>query len=121
MDNLMKFAAISALACGLALASVAADAQVYYTINGQPVTYEVQRYMALNGLPPGHYWLDRDGYWGVVGESRPLGNIHSGTYFSGSGSGEQASNGWSHYNNHAGTWVGGDNKGCIYTPNWSNC
>ena len=68
MDSLMKFVATSALACGLALASVPADARVAYTINARPVTYEVQHYMAMNGLPPGHYWLDRAGTW-VGGDS----------------------------------------------------
>ena len=77
--------------------------------------------MASNGLQPGNYWLTEDGYWGVMGNSQPVGNIYSGTYFSGSGSGEQGSNGWSHTNNAADYWVGGDANGCVYTPDWSNC
>ena len=121
MRTLTNIAAAAAVASGLAMVSLPATAQVYYTINGQAAPYDVQQYMASNGLPPGHYWLDRQGYWGMVGNPNPLGNIYAGTYIAGSGSGEQASNGWSHYNNNAGTWVGGDSNGCVYTPNWSNC
>ncbi len=29
--------------------------------------------------------------------------------------------GWSHYDNMSGTWVGGDNNGCYYASDWSNC
>jgi hypothetical protein len=114
-------AAAAALAAALGSTALPAAAQGYYTINGQPASYDVALYMASNGLPPGHYWLDGQGSWGVMGDPRPYGNIYSGTYHSGSGSGEQAPNGWSHYNNSADYWVGGDNNGCIYTPDWSNC
>lgn len=38
------------------------------------------------------------------------------------GSGERNRNGsWSHYNRTSRYGVGGDGKGCYYTPNWSNC
>jgi hypothetical protein len=121
MRTLTNIAAAVLMASGLAAASVPADAQTSYTINGRPAPVDVQRYMAMNRLPPGHYWLDRRGYWGVAGSPNPVGNIYAGSYASRHGSGGQASNGWSHYSNSAGTWVGGDNNGCVYTPNWSNC
>lgn len=121
MRQLKSFMAVAAIAAGLAMATLPAAAQVYYTINGQPVTAEVQAYMAANGLPLGHYWLDDQGYWGMVGNPNPIGNIYAGSYAAGSGSGEQAPNGWTHYNPNAGYWVGGDANGCVYTPDWSNC
>ena len=121
MISLKRLTLCAAAAIGIAALSVPSMADVYYTINGQPAPYEWQVYMASNGLVPGHYWLTEDGYWGVMGNSRPLGNIYSGTYFSGSGSGEQGSNGWSHTNNAADYWVGGDANGCVHTPEWSNC
>jgi hypothetical protein len=55
--------------------------------------------MAQNGLPAGDYWLDTQGYWGVMGNWQPLGNINPGSTVSRYGSGEQGSNGWSHYDN----------------------
>jgi hypothetical protein len=109
------------IVAGLATAALPAAAQTYYTINGQPAPSDVQIYMAQNGLPAGDYWLDSQGYWGVMGNSQPLGNIYSGSYVSRYGSGEQGSNGWSHQDNMSGTWVGGDNNGCYYSGDWSNC
>src|SRR5215475_427310 len=53
--------------------------------------------------------------------AQPLGNVNSGTYFSRYGSGEQGSNGWSHYDSMSGTSVGGDSNGCYYAGDWSNC
>lgn len=125
MRTLKAFAATLALALALAgplaLHPAPAEAQVYYTINGQPASAQVQLYLAQNGLPPGHYWLNTQGYWGVVGNPNPLGNVYAGTSVGRGHSGEQARNGWVHRNDNAGTWVGGDANGCIYTPNWSNC
>jgi len=109
------------LAAGIALVALPAAAQTYYTVNGQPAPYDVQFYMARNGLPPGDYWLDGQGYWGVMGNPNPLGNIHGGSYASPNGSGEQGSNGWSHYDNLNDFSVGGDNNGCYYAGDWSNC
>ncbi|MGH6959812.1 MAG: hypothetical protein ACREE7_04950 [Dongiaceae bacterium] len=31
------------------------------------------------------------------------------------------SNGWSHYDKPSELWVGGDNNGCDYASDWSNC
>ena len=121
MKMLKTGIAAATIAAGLALAALPATAQNYYTINGQIPSYDVQLYMAQNGLPAGDYWLDGQGYWGVMGDARPLGNIYSGSYVSRYGSGEQSSNGWSHYDNMSGTWVGGDSNGCYYTADWSNC
>jgi len=113
--------AAATIVAGLACVALPAVAQSYYTINGQPAPYDVQIYMAQNGLPAGDYWLDGQGYWGVMGNSQPLGNIYSGSAVSRYGSGEQGSNGWSHYDNMSGTWVGGDSNGCYYASDWSNC
>jgi hypothetical protein len=121
MYSLKCLTLCAAAAIGIAALSVPSMAEMYYTINGQPAPYEWQVYMASNGLQPGNYWLTEDGYWGVMGNSKPGGNIFSGTYFSGSGSGEQGSNGWSHTNSAADYWVGGDANGCVYTTEWSNC
>jgi hypothetical protein len=118
MRKLTLAISAAALAAGIALP---AAAQTYYTINGQPAPYDVQLYMAQNGLPPGHYWLDERGYWGVWGNPNPVGNIYSGSYTSRYGSGEQGANGWSHYDNMYGFSVGGDSNGCIYADGWSNC
>jgi hypothetical protein len=121
MRTLMHALAAAALAAGVVVAALPAAAQTYYTINGQPAPDDVQLYMAQNGLPAGDYWLDAQGYWGVMGNPNPWGNIYSGSYVSRYGSGEQGSNGWSHYDNMSGTWVGGDSNGCYYTAEWSNC
>lgn len=120
MRNL-KHAAAAVLAVGIAVAALPAAAQTYYTVNGQPASYEVQLYMAQNGLPPGDYWLDGQGYWGAVGDPNPWGNIYGGSYVSRNGSGEQGSNGWSHYDNLNDFSVGGDGNGCYYADGWSNC
>src|SRR4051812_25472077 len=60
----------------LATAAMPAAAQALYTINGRPPPYDVVRYMATHGLPPGDYWLDAYGNWGAVGIAQPLGNIY---------------------------------------------
>ncbi|MGE0118204.1 MAG: hypothetical protein AB7S71_03045 [Dongiaceae bacterium] len=109
------------LVAGVALAALPSAAETYYTVNGQPAPADLQIYMAQNGLPPGHYWLDAQGYWGVMDDPNPRGNIYGGGYVSRYGSGEQGSNGWSHYDNTSGAWVGGDSNGCYYAGEWSNC
>jgi hypothetical protein len=121
MQRLKARIAAATIVAGLACVALPAAAQTYYSINGQVAPYDVQLYMAQNGLPAGDYWLDGQGYWGVMGNAQPLGNIYSGSTVSRYGSGEQGSNGWSHYDNMSGTWVGGDNNGCYYTSDWSNC
>ena len=120
MQRLKARIVAATVAAGLASAAPVA-AQTYYTINGQPAPSDVEIYMAQNGLPAGDYWLDAQGYWGVMGNSQPLGNVYSGSTVSRYGSGEQGSNGWSHYDNMSGTWVGGDSNGCYYASDWSNC
>jgi hypothetical protein len=70
-------AGLVAAAC-IAAISPPSVAQVFYMLNGRPAPPEIARYMAQNGLPAGHYWLNRDGYWGVVGNPQPLGNIYAG-------------------------------------------
>ncbi|MGH6958971.1 MAG: hypothetical protein ACREE7_00655 [Dongiaceae bacterium] len=121
MPRLKTRIAAATIAAGLACVALPAAAQTYYTINGQAAPYDVQLTMAQNGLPAGDYWLDAQGYWGVMGNAQALGNIYSGSYVSRYGSGEQGSNGWSHDDNMSGTWVGGDNNGCYYSGDWSNC
>jgi hypothetical protein len=121
MQTLKVRIAAATIAAGLASIALPAAAQSDYTVNGRPPSYDVAIYMALNGLPAGDYWLDTQGYWGVMGNWQPLGNINPGSTVSRYGSGEQGSNGWSHYDNMSGTWVGGDNNGCYYASDWSNC
>src|SRR5215470_662148 len=96
MRQLKTRIAAATIAAGLACGGLPAAAQTYYTINGQAAPYDVQIYMAQNGLP-------------------------AGNYVSRYGSGEQGSNGWSHYDNMSGTSVGGDSNGCYYADDWSNC
>jgi hypothetical protein len=121
MQRLKTRIAAATLAAGLASSALPAATQSYDTINGQQAPSDVQVSMARNGLPAGDYWLDAQGYWGVMGNAQPLGNISSGSDVSRYGSGEQGSNGWSHYDNMFGTWVGGDSNGCYYAGDWSNC
>jgi len=122
MRDLKGIIVAAAVAIGLAASSQTINAQSYdYTINGQPAAPAVAQYMANNGLSPGDYWLDAQGYWGAAGNPNPYGNIYAGTYFSRYGSGEQGSNGWSHYDSLSDTSVGGDSNGCYYAGDWSNC
>jgi hypothetical protein len=109
---LSRWVAAATVAALLSATVVCAEAQVYYTINGQPVSQAMAQYMAANGLLPGAYWYDpRSGNWGVVGSARPRGNI--------AGAGRRAP--WSHYDSDSHFGVGGDSNGCIYAGNWSNC
>jgi hypothetical protein len=82
MPRLKSVAIGLALAAGIAAIGLPGAAQVFYTINGQPAPPHVARSMAQHGLPAGHYWLTPDGYWGRIGDPRPLGKI----YASGGGS-----------------------------------
>ncbi len=137
----------TALAAGaLLLTSVVGASAQYYTINGVVPPPDVEVYLYQNGLPPGHYWLDNYGNWGVVGNPTPYGNIYGASnpttgayeyydsdgsynYGSRSGSGSVYSDGSSsHYidrsitpGNNGGFSVGQDSNGCIYAGDWSNC
>lgn len=100
------------------------------TINGLPMTAEqcnfaIQKY---GSVQPGHYWMDANGTWGVMGDSTPRGNINSGAYETRpgvhGGNGERYDNGaWIHHQDSllGGGAVGGDGNGCYYTDGWSNC
>ncbi len=125
----MFLAAVAALGLGLAATSAITPAaaqnyQVYYTVNGIPLSPTDQQAMWDAGLPPGHFWLADNGNWGVMGSAQVLGNIHAGAYAGQgvySGSGEVYDNGsWSHYSPYSGG-VGGDGNGCYYAGDWSNC
>jgi hypothetical protein len=106
LKALMAATAIAAIPIGVQ----PTQAQVYYTINGQPAAPGITWMMAQRGLAPGAYWYDaRTGNWGRVGSAYPMGNIPNG----------QA---WSSYSGIAGMGVGGDGSGCLYTTvGWSNC
>jgi hypothetical protein len=117
---------IAVMIVGLAAMSRPALAQVYYTVNGAPVDAATAQYMWSNGLPPGHYWLNGDGYWGVVGNPVPLGNIRGlgpTDYITPQGGGEITNDGsWSYRNDTFGSNLGYDSgTGCYYTDGWSNC
>ena len=108
-------------------------AQPFYTVNGVVASIEEATILSMYGLMPGHYWVDAYGNWGMVGDPLPRGNeSYSGSinywvgdWRTGSGvfapSGERGSNGFSIYSPHSGSSVGGDNNGCYYVGDWSNC
>jgi hypothetical protein len=73
---MMKYVAIVAAAI-LTTAPNPANAQVYYTINGQAAPANIAYSMAAMGMPPGNYWLAQNGNRGVVGSAYPLGNIYA--------------------------------------------
>ena len=98
-----------------------AAAQAYDTVNGQILPAQMQEYLRSIGLPPGPYWLDEQGYWGVDSDAQPLGNIRAGTQFSRYGSGEQNSNGWSHCDTLSGLGLAIAPAGCVYADGWPNC
>ena len=114
---------IAALAIATALSPTIqpAAAASFYTVNGLPAPMDVQVFLYRNGFPPGDYWLNSQGDWGVVGDVNARGNIYGYAYATPHGSGERASNGWSHYDNTTGMGVGGDSNGCLYAGDWSNC
>lgn len=74
-----KFLKAALLAIGGLGLAAPAMAQVYYTINGIPASPGLTRQLANGGLPFGHYWLAKNGNWGLVGSTRVLGNIYAGT------------------------------------------
>lgn len=120
MLKLTHLIAAAAIALGLAAAGPAA-ALAYYTLNGYVLPAHMQQYLWSIGLPPGHYWLDSQGYWGAIGYAQPLGNIYGGTHLSRYGSGEQGPNGWSHYDALTGFGLAMTPDGCVYADGWSNC
>jgi len=66
-----------AVAATLVLAARPAAAETFYTINGKPAQPDIAYYMVAHGVPSGHYWLNQmTGYFGVVGNPDPLGNIY---------------------------------------------
>jgi len=74
---MLRLAAV-AVAGILVIGSTAVTAQAPpYTINGQPAPPDLAYRLAAQGLPFGNYWLTQNGYWGVVGNSHPLGNIYA--------------------------------------------
>jgi hypothetical protein len=77
MKLLQRLLVGALLSVGIATAAGAAPISPSYTINGRPVTPEVALFLAQSGIPRGDYWLAAGGDWGVVGDSRPLGNIHA--------------------------------------------
>ena len=62
--------ALAVTLCWLVAASGAADTG--YTVNAQSLPLEQAYLLAEAGLPPGGYWLDPDGNFGIVGEPIPL-------------------------------------------------
>jgi len=64
MQRLKTRIAAATVAAGLASITLPAAAQTYYTINGRPAPYDVQLYMAQNGLPAAAYWQDAQANWG---------------------------------------------------------
>ena len=60
---------IAALALSLVAALSSAEAQDSgYTLNGEPVPYDMAMQMYANGLPPGAYAFDEYGNFGVAGQ-----------------------------------------------------
>lgn len=100
------------------------------TVNGAPMTVEqcnLARQL-YGSVEPGHYWMNAEGTWGVLGDPTARGNIYSGAYQSRSGaygsSGERSGDGsWVHRQDDllGGGAVGGDGNGCYYVDGWSNC
>ena len=61
---------------GFFAAAPAADAQVWYYVNGRPATLYEAQWMAARNLPPGSYWRQNNGNWGVAGDPDALGNVY---------------------------------------------
>lgn len=69
-------AAVAAL-CWLAAPTAAAQAYDYYRVNGETMPIDMQQMMALYGLPPGDYYVDEVGNFGMVGQP-PMMNVNGG-------------------------------------------
>jgi hypothetical protein len=101
-DKLIALVAATAIAV-IPVGVRPAQAQVGYTINGQPAAPAVALMMAQSGLPTGPYWYDpQTGNWGQMGSAYPMGNIPTGRP-------------WSVGN------IGSNGSGCYYATGWSNC
>jgi hypothetical protein len=75
LKALMIATAIAAIPIGMQ----PPQAQVYYTINGQPAAPATTLMMAQKGLAPGAYWYDaRTGNWGRMGSVYLTGNNLNG-------------------------------------------
>ena len=72
----LKRIALTAAALGFLAAASAANAQNWYYVNGQPVSPIVAQALAARGLPFGHYWLRKNGNWGIAGNANVVGNIY---------------------------------------------
>jgi len=72
----LKRIALTAAALGFLAAASAANAQNWYYVNGQPVSPIVAQALAARGLPFGHYWLRKNGNWGIAGNADVVGNIY---------------------------------------------
>jgi len=72
---MLRWLGTAAVTLGVLAAAPPLLAQAYYTVNGTPVDAATAQFMSSNGLPPGDYWLDANGYWGVDGNPTPMGNI----------------------------------------------
>jgi hypothetical protein len=79
LKALMAATAIGAIPIGVQ----PAQAQVYYTINGQPAAPAIALMMAQRRLVPRANWYDaRTGNWGRMGSAYPIGNIPNGRAWS---------------------------------------
>jgi hypothetical protein len=104
----------SAAAAMLALSTVPAAAQGYYTVNGYPAEPYVAMQLMAMGLPFGDYWVDGYGNVGVAGGG------------SGADQGQGQGDGGGPWSYTPGPYTGagtvaGDGNGCYYTAEWSNC
>ncbi|MEO0982798.1 MAG: hypothetical protein AAFX03_09130 [Pseudomonadota bacterium] len=94
--SLCKAGAAAACAYLIVLAgpvagSAAAQTPDYYRLNGETMPLEMQQMMALNGLPPGDYYVDEVGNFGMVGYP-PMMNVNGGPPLPG-GSGQPVEGG----------------------------
>jgi hypothetical protein len=103
-SNAARWIAGVTVALSVLILGMPAEAQ-HYTLNGQLPSAAVAQYMAANLLGTGRY-------------PQPMGNLHSGSYRTPNGYGDQGSNAWAHHDN-GGFYVGRDSR--VYTPTWSNC
>jgi hypothetical protein len=81
MVNIIGLVRLSAMAVvyGLVLMSPSSAQAQDYSINGRPATPQEEARMYADGLPFGDYWYDvSSGYWGMVGDPRPLGHFNGG-------------------------------------------
>jgi hypothetical protein len=115
MQRLKARIAAATIVAGLASVALPAAAD-YHSINGQvrPMTSSSTRRRTAAGR---RLLAGRPGLLGRDGQCSALGNIYSGAVVLWQR--RAGLNGWSHYDNMSGTWVGGDNNGCYYSGDWS--